>query len=417
MRHVLLQRALLLAALVASGVVAALAACADPYATEPDPEGGADAGTGDADSGAEAQGPPDPCAHAVPPGPPALDDAPGVELPAFFLGVRTVVLANDTSAFVGFDLDGVCTCETRANTARAGAPSCGSPAPHCDLDGGVDNGVAVLAAQLSPFFALDSVPQKLISAGRRTLLVQIGKYNGRLNDKEVAIGLALSDGVREQGCPGSVHDTAKNVWAPAWCGDEKWTLRPEAVIPGTAQPLIQGVGYVRDGMLSFSLPGALLLPFNETSVLPLGSAVLQGKLVPLGEDMTPRDPARAATEKEKRLWAVEGGAIGGRLKSGDLLVGLGTIERPGTGDAGSTYLCQEPSFELVRQGVCDAIDITSARALDFDPGAACDALSVGVGFTAYPVLPGDVRMAQSPDPNPCSPGGGSGTTAYTCGKP
>lgn len=358
------------------------------------------------DAGADAApdtATPDPCDHAFAPGPPAVDDAPGDELPTFFLATRTVVLTNEKSKIVGFDLDGVCSCDTHPETAHAGGQSCSAAIKVCDLARGVDNSVSVLAAQLSPFFSLDAIPQKLIDSGRRTLLLQIGKYNGRLNDKEIAFGVALSDGIREPGCTGSVANAAKDIWSPVWCGDDHWSFLPESVIPSTKQPLVQGLGYVRDGIITLKISNVLPVPFDESSVLPLGSTVMTGNLVPLGEDLKPRDRARPPTEREKRLFSLENAVVGGRIRSSDLLAALGAIETAGKDGGASTYLCQESSFALLRQGTCDAVDIPTNQALDFDPGAKCDALSVAIAFTASPVLPGEVHETNLTS-NPCSPG-------------
>jgi hypothetical protein len=130
---------------------------------------------------------------------------------------------------------------------------------------------------------------------------------------------------------------------------------------------------------------------------------MTGTLVPLDESLNPRDRAQPPTEKEKRLFSLENAVVAGRLSAVNLLSALGTIERPNPNDGGITYLCQDPSFELVRQGVCDAVDIAAAQALDFDPGAKCDSLSVGIAFTAFAALPGDVDV-RGPAGTPCSAG-------------
>jgi hypothetical protein len=398
MTRVQLRRALLGAAVSAAGVVPLLAACGDPYAETPEvpaPEAGTDAGGGVPEAALR----PDPCEHVSLPGPPLSDDAPGEELPPFFIAVRTVSL---TTAAKGFDLDGVCTCDGRPDTARDGGGSCAAAGTRCDLDGGVDNTVAVLAQELSPFFALDSIPNGLIARGRRTLLVQIGKYNGRANDKEIAVGFAMSDGIREKGCPTSVESEKPGIWMPGWCGDERWSFLPDAVLPASKQPLIQGVGYVSNGVLTMQVP-TLLVPFSEASVLTLGSAMITGNLVPLGEDLKARDRDRPPTDKEKRLWSITEGVVAGRVKAIDLLVGMGTIDRDLGGDAGRAFLCEESQFSFLRTAVCNGVDIASSKALDFDPGATCDSLSMALTYTAFPALPGDVRTIMNVF-NPCNPG-------------
>ena len=420
MTRVQLRRWLPLGAVSIGAAIAAFVACGSPYSAAPDAR--VEAGTGD---GPEASGdgaagdaaPPDPCKHVFAPTPPDLDDAPGDELPPFYIAVRTTRISNDTKTIRGFDLDGVCTCNADKTTAHAGVASCLSAKPSCDLDGGVDNAVSVLAAQVSPFFSLDTVPQRLIDTGRRTLLLEIGKYNGRRNDKEVAFGVALSDGIRVQGCPTSTENAAKGIWTPGWCGDDVWSFLPEAVVPATNQPLIQGLGFVKDGVLTLQLEGSLLLPFDESSVLPLGGTVMTGTLTPLGDDLNPRDPNMPpATERQKRLFRLDDALIGGRVKATQLLAGVGTVDTA-VGDAGPAYLCEQSSYELLRKGICGAVDLASTQALDFDPQAKCDSLSVGITFTAFPVLPGALHMTNLVA-NPCAAGPSGeppdGGTPYSC---
>jgi len=408
MTRVHLRRWLLLGAAatcVMSAANATVVACGDPYSAAPDPpvdaaasDAGVDATPNDVDAT-----PPDPCLHARVPLPPAVDDAPGDELPPFYVAVRQIVLSNDAKSIRGFDLDGVCTCTMDPATAHLGVSSCLASKPRCDLDGGVDNAVSVLSSQLSPFFAIDTVPQKLIDHGRRTMLIEIGKYNGRRNDKEVAFGVALSDGIRTQGCPTSTFSSGKGIWTPGWCGDDAWSFLPEAVVPATNQPLIQGLGFVNDGVLTLQLEGSLLVPFDESSVLPLSGTVMTATLTPLDDELKPRDPSMAPrTEREKRLFSFDNALLAGRIKATQLLAAIGTIDTS-SGDAGPAYLCEQSSFSLARQGICDAVDLASAKALDFDPQAKCDSLSVGIGFSAFPVLPGDLHPTTI-DPNPCAAG-------------
>jgi hypothetical protein len=420
MAGVYLRRALRLAALAwsgAAGAALALGACGNPYSASPEVDvPDAEAGVDAAVDAAVA----DPCDHAFAPAPPAIDDAPGEELPPFFLAVRTVTFTNDTKKIVGYDLDGVCTCDTHPDTAHEAGVSCASKKAGCDLARGIDNTVSLLAAQLSPFFSLDAIPQKLIEKGRRTTLLQIGKYNGRLNDKEIAFGVAVSDGIREPGCAASIPNAGKGIWTPGWCGDDHWTFLPDSLIPTTKQPLNQGIGYVTNGVLTLVLANPLQLPFDEVSTLKIGSSVMTGTLVPLGEDLKPRDRARPPTDKEKRLFSLESALVGGRARATELLTTLGTLQvGSASQDGGATYACTDPSFPLLRQELCAGVDIASTLALDFDPGAKCDALSVAMAFSAFPVLPGEVHVTPAIE-TPCSPGAdgqpaGSGTARpYAC---
>jgi hypothetical protein len=389
-------------------------ACGQPYSATPDVTPAGDAAPDAASDGPLA---PDPCVHAAPSSPPAVDDAPDIELPPFYVAVRTISLTNDPKRVVGFDLDGVCTCDTREGTAHGGQPSCTSKNVACDPEAGIDNAASALAAALTPLFPIDSVPQNIISTGRKALLIEVARYNGRRNDQDVAFGVAISDGIRVQGCPGSVKDVAKAIWSPGWCGDDPWTFLPDGVFIATKQPIVQGVGFVRDGVLTLKLETTLLLPFDEANSLPLSGVVVTGTLVPLGEDLLPRDPMRTPTDREKRLYALEGGLLGGRTKTTDLLKVIGTVN---TSPAASppSYLCQQSTFAAIRSSVCASGDVSSIPTRDFDPTAVCDALSVGVTFTAFPVLPGDVHSTTLGS-NPCTPTldagpDGAPSSLYTC---
>jgi hypothetical protein len=404
MRRPRLRQTVLLVGLAGGAAALVAAACGQPYSASPEPSV-PDAG-GDADPAADAGGdaaPADPCEHARAPSPPAVDDAPDTELPPFFVALRQVTIANKQDQIVGYDLDGVCTCDTRASTAHAGQPSCAAATAACDVEGGVDNAASVLLAQSSPFFSFDLATQSLVASGRRTLLVQIAKYNGKPNDKAVAFAVTLSDGIREKVCPTSGVDPNYGTWTPGWCADDKWSLPSDAVLPTTKQPLLQGVGFVRDGVLSLQIPSGLQLPFTSAASLPIGGAVMTGRLVPLGEDLLPRDRTRAPTAREQRLYALDNGVVGGRIKAVELLAAIGTVEQVLDGDAGNVQLCNVPFFGLVRDSLCGAVDIASAPSLDFAPSGACDALSIGFAFTAFPALVGDVRVG-TPDVNPCAAG-------------
>lgn len=402
-----------------SGSIAAIAFGCGQYGTsEPEPKDDAaviepDSGGGDANEAMAT----DPCDHAKPPGPPIADDDATGELLPFWVGVREILFTTSKDAPpVGFDLDDVCTCDTRPGTARGGVASCKKNAPTCDTTRGIDNATGNLVNTLSPLYPVDALPNRLIGKGRRTLVIEISKYNGKPNDKDVGVAIAMSEGIRTQGCPSSVFDPSTNTWSPGWCGDDAWTLKKDTLLPSTTKPLLQANGWVRDGRLGFDLP-TVTLPFSEVATVDVAFAAFSGKLVPLGEDLAPRDPSRPPTTRELRLWSLEDAVAAGRIRATQLLASLGTIEQ--TSDAGPTYLCQSSAFPLLRSGVCDAVDIARSRAFDFDDQTKCDALSMGVAFKAFPILAGAVIDAPA-SANPCIPGpSGQPTDAgvtqpYTC---
>ena len=105
------------------------------------------------------------------------------------------------------------------------------------------------------------------------------------------------------------------------------------------------------------------------------------------------------------------------MRATQLLASLGTIEQPA--DGGATYLCESAAFPLLRAGICGSVDIMRSKALDFDDGAKCDALSMAVSFKAFPIVPGNV-IYQSPTTNPClagpsgQPPDAGGAQPYSC---
>lgn len=334
---------------------------------------------------------PDPCAHLRPPTEPATEDT-GDDLPDFVLAVHTLSLIPENGEpFPGFDLDGVCTCDTREGAFEGGASSCVLPGKACDLDGGLDNVGAQLIKSLA--FAGDvndaaNITPR-IKSGRQTLLLVISKYNGKANDKEVRLGLVPSDGIREtdaaKRCPGSTEDPLGGHYSSEWCGSDPWSIVTDTalVASGTTlgfAPTVTGTGYVADHTLVVKLvSGTASLPFSGTH-LDLGSPIGVMKLVPLDESLMPRDPSRPPTDAEKRLWRVEKGTLAGRLPARDLLAAAGSIVTPG----GGGHLCRSALFGQLKNTICDDLDIARATNFDFAPNRGCDALSMGVSFTADP---------------------------------
>jgi hypothetical protein len=357
--------------------------------------------------------PPDPCEHVVLPQEPAMDD-PGEDLPDFFLALRTLDLLPEGGApLPGFDLDGVCTCDTREGALKEGGSSCTLPGKACDLDGGVDN----VAAQLIKSLAFTNDVNEAanitprIQEGRQTILAVISKWNGKANDKEVQFGLVPSDGIREtdpiKRCPGSDETPGGGHYLAKWCGDDPWSIVEGTAIPaGTPlgfAPSVTGNGFVRDYKLVVRLQtGTFRLPFGQAS-LEIGSPQAIMDLVPLDENMQERDPSVPPTNAQKRFWRIKNGVIAGRLPARDLLAGAGTIP---LGDSGSTqHLCKlDFVFNEVKKTVCTSLDIARTAQFDFDPGRQCDALSIAVGFTADPARWSGTFYREPETGNECNPG-------------
>lgn len=385
--------------LVGFGLAAGVACASRPFAAA---EGDASVdGLPATDAG--DSGPADPCLHARPPPPPEVDDAPSEELAPIVVALTERALA--VKALDGFDLDGVCTCDARPGTFGRGADSCLRPSgatSQCDLDGGRDNAALDLFARFASFLDVSSLAQRSISEGRSNVLFAISRYNGRLNDKDVLVAAIRSNGLLDARCPTSVRVGQTKRFTPGWCGDDAWTVAPDALLGGSGLPAVTGRGYVRNGVLVVSFESAVSIPLDDGTGFVIEAPFAAAALLPLDEQMVPRDRSRPPVGREARLWALRDGVLAGRLGVRSLVGAIGStgIARA---DGGLDPFCKEPTFPAVRSLLCGAVDIARAPSLDFDPGARCDALSVGLPIDALPAVSGDI-YAPDVTRGPCSAG-------------
>ncbi|AKV01812.1 hypothetical protein AKJ09_08475 [Labilithrix luteola] len=343
----------------------------------------------DASAPTEA-GPIDPCVHARLPDTPSVDDDAAFELPTIVMAMERFSLKDNPDGHPGVDLDNVCTCDTRPDTAHDGASSCvrkGKPA--CDGDGGVDNFFGDSVATFQVGFDIDDFAgvNEGISRGRQSALLFVRKYNGRANDRDVEVGFVASDGIRDQGCPQSVPEgTGRGWYTPGWCGTDAWSVLPGTIVNGF--PVAYGPGHVTDYSLVVELDLSVGVPFGDI-VLAMGSPVSVGKLVPLDKDMKPRDPNVPATPEEQTLWRLDDGIIAGRVAATDMLSAAGAAFSPtGIGQDG-TRVCQNPLFfSYIKGRICDSLDIAKSAKLDFQPDYACDAVSMMIRYSCAPARVG-----------------------------
>jgi hypothetical protein len=364
----------------------------------------------------------DPCGHAAPPSAPAKSGAPGEddELPPFVVAIRSFSLIPAPGAAVpGYDLDKTCTCETREPTYGEGGTTCrlDPKTPGCDDDGGIDNAATHLFNEYKQVISIDDSANvnDEIQNGFKTVLLQIAGYNGLPNDPSVNVGVFASDGMLEQpptkpGCDASTATPRLDrpdatFWTPVYCGDDKWSIVKDGVI-GANRPLIPvrtGSGWVRDGMLVVEVNDALQVPFFN-SVIGLSTARLVGRLVPIDQNLKPRDPKVPPTDAEKRLWRLDEGVIAGRIPARDILAAVGSLDDPLDKQSGK-HLCTTPLYETAKSAICGYLDISSNPQRDLNLDYRCDALSAAFGFTAFPALDGEL-VPRPDNPNECAIGEG-----------
>jgi hypothetical protein len=316
------------------------------------------------DAGKEAA--PNPCPDFEPPTRPSADDPSNDGGQAFVVAVHTIDFGFDagTSSTIGYDLDQVYTC------CDGGPESCKpavAAATHCDDVSGRDNSGGQLLASLSLVdpsqFTTATISQRL-QDGTYSILLQVTGYNGTPNDTQVIAALYGSDGI-------------ENDAGALWNGSDQWTVDQAFVVNPTAMPYLpvdfDTAAYVADGTLVMhvTFPISLGTTNTNTFTITLTAGVLTAHLAAAGNG----------------TWSLTGGNIAGRWNISELLSSLQTVT------IGSNPICPTgpgaSTYAFVKQEICKYADIMTDPSNDLK-GITCDALSLGIGFTADPALLGSV---------------------------
>jgi hypothetical protein len=321
---------------------------------------------------------------------------------------------------VGFDLDGVCTCDPADVSVHEGGVSCVPPAKpdlmgSCDDDGGIDNAVGHLVDGFSavPGFASpDNSINSAITCGRQTLLYTLSNYNGLANDPSVVISAVVALGIHEPHADGGELDGAAcNVteadfeagaaYPAKFDGTDSWS-------PTNATPPEIGTGWVTNFQLVFDgrshgSENAHLLPiFLGSHIVTVGSPVFVAHLIPLGEsgEVLQTDSAGniLGNGGKASSFRLDNGRLAGRTSTSDMLAAVGSIRLGGTSD-----LCaQKAPYCIVKSAVCNAADSMKLPSSDFT-GQGCDALSIVLQF--------DAVVAKQGGSLPLTPGSDAGCGA------
>jgi hypothetical protein len=310
----------------------------------------------------------------------------------------------------GWDLDTVCTCVDNGPSSCIPQSDAGRV---CDDDAGRDHASVALFHALSLVGTIVDAGQVVstlngqlnegLQAGQYSLLIQILGYNPSVaNYSPLTVNVYQSNGlnaVEDGGTPHVVGD-----------GTDKWTVDPGSIVNGQkfvgvsctaggssdCTPSFTDVNaYVTNGVLVANLE-TLPVAFGNNSILAgvsmtLSSAVLTGKISVLFPNGMP-------------TYTLQNGTLSGRWKTQALLSTLAAIPdstdtKYKTPDGGLLYpyLCnQAPSYGLIKGFVCSTVaDIASNSALD-NSGAQCDAISVGMTFTATLGHLGDIYGVPPP---------------------
>jgi hypothetical protein len=339
---------------------------------------------------------PDPCIHAEPPPPPDASDE-GLSLPNLVFAIEHARVdgIDEAGTPVGFDVDGVCTCDTRPGSAHGGAPSCAPRDPDasaCDREGGIDNSASSI---LPPEYAavIDSQFDTQVACGRQAMLIQLSGYNGLADDPVVQVALTPSYGIFDP------HDGGEDFDAAATCGDvgdaapgptngypakldgtDLWSVPAAAVDQGVL--VERYAGYVTKARLVVKLDAS-----------PEGtggwSLIVGGRVLPFQTMIFVANLNR----QPDGHFRLDEGIISARIAADDMLSTIGST-RIYTNESA----CADQLYPALKSVVCRSADLAQVARADFT-GARCDALSLVLQFSAGPAAIGGT-MAPQTEPAP-----------------
>jgi len=302
---------------------------------------------------------------------------------------------------IGYDLDGVCTCQGEESVCRP--PSWATPPP-CDGPDGRDNSAAALFAQISLFNPSDSSTAwtSEIQSGSWSILVRVRDYNGMANDRHVRVALYPSAGLGMDPCLASS--------TPAWDGTDRWPVTVFALKGGAGgsgaaggaggaggsgagtagcgggasqhgydvdTPLYEDTGaFVTGGVVVANLPTVDLVVArgSERTVIRLTAGFLTAKIEP------------TATGDG---WVLTQGLLVGRWKVTDFFMMLSHLITPG----GQPLCTNNMAYAPIKTLACPMVDIASVLS---GPTTPCDAISLAIAFETAPALIGAVDLSPMP---------------------
>ncbi len=340
----------------------------------------------EASAGVDASEAATPCVRARWPARPAADSPGGAPNIDFYNALTSLDFGprdGGSAALTGFDLDGVCTCPEGPSCT----PASGNKA-RCDRAGGIDNSGEDLFAQLSqyPAFWSPALISERLSKGVFGGLIRVRGYNGGPDDTQVEVSFFASNGTE-----GAQSGLPK---VPTGDGTDKWTLDPDSLLGGAiadgGPPIpvsaVDVSAYVAGGKLVAHLD----LPIRPRAGTPPAPVTIELSGATIMATLT----------RSGSTFKMDGGVIAGRWQARKLLTALRTGRDPVTP---TLSLCgTDPVYQQVKAQVCTLPDLAT-NVTDDGKGAPCDAVSVGLGFTAAPATFGSVLAAGDAGADTCGP--------------
>jgi hypothetical protein len=293
-----------------------------------------------------------------PPPPPATATGGALEIVA---AVRTIDMGETTP--VGLDLDGRCTCHPDPGSCLvAGSPPCDTE------QGGIDSASARIFEQLS-FYTSGGIGTGSFTDGAESgswsLVLRVLDYNGMPDDADVRFRIYTSQG------------TAVD---PLWDGSDAFGIDETSLVDGATSVdqarYLDDNAYVSGGVLVASLPQSAIKFVGSDATIPVNlvAGFLVAKIVetPFG-------------------FGFEEGVLAARWPVSDVFDALSKYR-----DDELTPLCTDNFiYGSVHDIFCENRDIFSGVAT---PTTECDSISMGIGFTADPVVLGPIQPPAGESP-------------------
>jgi hypothetical protein len=335
---------------------------------------------GGVDAGADTPMPPK-CPLARWPPRPAADDPSSGDVEIITAVSELHFLAPDAGV-IGYDLDGICTCEGTPPGPESCVPL--QPAQHCDGPNGIDNAGGDLLAkfqQIGNVFS-DMDITSAVTGGSGGLLFRLQNYNGKPNDTQVTFSVYSSNGTPIT-TDGGMHPK------PDFDGGDTWTIDSDSLVGGAAPPYVPSFAdssaYVTNGTIVSNVDFPLSVGTRSVArvFIKLKGGVITARVVPRGNGFQLSD-----------------GVIAGRFTTKNFLTNLQAFKDPFNS---TDHLCGDSgTYGIVKTQVCRSADVSSDLLSD-GKGAPCDGISVAFFFQAPPALFGPADTAM-PAPPPCGVG-------------
>ena len=294
---------------------------------------------------------------------------------------------------IGFDLDGACTAsdtcplDVPPQSCRAGASALPRDGNYCrdNVFARLEH-AATLIPELTETYGLsDDAFNCALCVGHYNFLFRLTGYNGEENDDRVRIDVYPSPGL-ERPLP---WDCTQPDWKTRLCftPDMPWTIQEDVPVEPRPGPdlapskIFDDAAYVRDGYVVARLPEQTLFWFPGYKAVAVAFPLrIQGGVV----------TGRLARGPDG-VWRVSDGIIAGRVLAGDIVNGFRLIGFCDTNDP--------TNYEVMTTFVTTNLDVTADGRRD--PDAPCDAMSLGIAFTALQARAGGLEAVSLPVE--CSP--------------